>query len=1345
MNKLKTNITRSRKISTKSLKKGFIKLSNKSIKRLRIAYMEINLRLHLFIRLIHDKLYNKNGRYKKWTDKSYSEAVHKATLTGFVASFLVFGILQYAMPSIFDMLRPNEVRAGSSSKTWTTNGDFTANVGTTGTATTKNSIFVSGAIAGDDANVTLSSPEPNFETTSLSSGPNFHLAIKTDGTLWSWGWNGNGQLGQGTSDAEMTHNTPVQVGSGTNWKMVSAGGTHAVAIKADGSMWSWGNNYSGQLGIGSNVSQLIPTRIGVGTTWKYVSAGEEHTIAIKSDGTIWSWGNNSYGQLGQGTTDTATNHINPVKIGTGTSWKTVSTRDYHVLAVKTDGTLWSWGRNNYGQLGQGTSDTTTTHNYPVQVGASNLWKIISSGFQYSLGIKSDGTLWSWGHNDLGKLGQGTSDGGTTHNTPIQVGSDTTWGVVMAGQNHAIATKSDGTLWSWGTNGSGQLALGDTVQRNTPVRIGSGTTWKFISVPSYSTYAIRTDGTFWSCGYNGYGNLGQGTTDYVAHNQLTQVGVNTGWHGVTVSYPAIGTIGGLRIDAGSANRHKWNTLIFTGNTPLNTSIDFQTRGSDDGATWSSLAPLSSTSIQTASSRYLEIQVLLSTGDTAQTPTLNDFTITYDSLEAPINSNLTLKRTDNTLLKTSAGADVAAGVSGAWSNSTVRIEASGLACTDCGVAATNLRPEVEAKPLGTEFSGTNTAIAISGNNYVDVSGLTNGVAYHLQIRAVDDQGRASAWVPYGNNSENVADVSIDQFAPAGSLTIGGPNVLNGFARSTTVALASSASDTGGSGLSQMQFSNDNIIWSGWESYSPSPKSWSLSTGDGAKTVYTQFRDNAGNVSGFMRTVTTDFTGTKGAGVSALNDELKLYNDPSSYFTLNEPFSPALEANAPADDNMCMGGGNSSSTYTVPGATSVRVTWSSYGSHWQESSSALYVGGILASSKIGTGSYITNWITGNTVRVEAGYDYCYEDSWAGVSKIEYKTASLANVSPDNQYSEIVDRGLIKSFTSLSWSDNTPSGTSLVAAVRASNSADASGGMGWEIVTKGQLFSELSGWQDYRYLQYRFTLGTDAGRTLTPVVYDASLSISSMDTVNLDTVPSPDVAGLAAYTDAGKASPILDTTWNSVATPYFEWTPNVSDTIGYKYCFGTASCDPVNNVGVASKTLDLSNQGTFPDNTYYMRVVAYDAAGNTSLVPAQYAYKLDRTTPGAVTGFSASQIYEDHINLNWSAIYDTNGSPITYTVERIRHSKYLEGFTINDIGPGKIWSDQVAFGYASYTGLTGASYSDALAVENQGIKFVYRIKAVDASGKIGPYQAAAVYGLTRDGINPTTPHSVTAVACSY
>src|SRR3989338_5468335 len=196
---------------------------------------------------------------------------------------------------------------------------------------------------------------------SVSAGYYHTIAIKTDWTLWAWGFNNYGQLGDGTTT---NRSSPTQIGSGTNWSSVSAGGYHTVAIKTDGTLWVWGNNGNGKLGDGTTTDRYSPVQIGRGTNWSTVSAGGYHTVAIKTDGTLWVWGNNGNGKLGDGTT---TDRYSPVQIGSGTNWSSVSTGGHHTIAIKTDGTLWAWGYNVYGGLGDGTTTDRTT---PTQIGVS---------------------------------------------------------------------------------------------------------------------------------------------------------------------------------------------------------------------------------------------------------------------------------------------------------------------------------------------------------------------------------------------------------------------------------------------------------------------------------------------------------------------------------------------------------------------------------------------------------------------------------------------------------------------------------------------------------------------------------------------------------------------------------------------------------------------------------------------------------------------------------------------------------------------------------------------------------------------------------------------------------------
>ncbi len=316
---------------------------------------------------------------------------------------------------------------------------------------------------------------------SVSGGSNFTGAIKTDGTLWMWGYNADGQLGINT----WTHrSSPVQIyGGGTNWKSVSCGGSHTGAIKTDGTLWTWGYNIDGQLGINltyTNKSSPVQTICG-GTDWKSVSCGYNFTGAIKADGTLWMWGYNAYGQLA---TNTRIHRSSPVQTVTGgTNWQSVSCGYKNTGAIKTDGTLWVWGYNSDGQLG---TNDIVHRSSPVQTiaGGTN-WKSVSCGGSHTGAIKTDGTLWMWGYNVYGNLG--TND--MVHrSSPVQtIAGGTNWKSVSCGYNFTDTIKTDGTLWVWGDNTYGQLGTNDRVHRSSPVQtIAGGTNWKSISSDGNTT-------------------------------------------------------------------------------------------------------------------------------------------------------------------------------------------------------------------------------------------------------------------------------------------------------------------------------------------------------------------------------------------------------------------------------------------------------------------------------------------------------------------------------------------------------------------------------------------------------------------------------------------------------------------------------------------------------------------------------------------------------------------------------------------------------------------------------------------------------------------------------------------
>jgi alpha-tubulin suppressor-like RCC1 family protein len=269
---------------------------------------------------------------------------------------------------------------------------------------------------------------------SVSAGELHSHAIKTDGSLWAWGNGANGRLGLGSV---INRSSPVQVGALTDWASVSAGSLHALAIKTDGSLWAWGNGAPS--GFGDTITRSSPVQVGALTDWASISAGDGHSLAIKTDGSLWAWGFGTSGRLGLGD---AINQSSPVQVGALTDWASVSAGEIHSLAIKTDGSLWAWGRGDNGELGLG---DIIGRSSPVQVGALTNWTfaIAPKGDQHTHAIKTDGTLWSWGGpNTDGRLGLGNT---ISRSSPVQVGTSTNWSSVSSTFNHSLALQTTGIL------------------------------------------------------------------------------------------------------------------------------------------------------------------------------------------------------------------------------------------------------------------------------------------------------------------------------------------------------------------------------------------------------------------------------------------------------------------------------------------------------------------------------------------------------------------------------------------------------------------------------------------------------------------------------------------------------------------------------------------------------------------------------------------------------------------------------------------------------------------------------------------------------------------------------------
>ena len=346
------------------------------------------------------------------------------------------------------------------------------------------------------------------------------------GQLWSVGRAVYGNLAQNgvvpNSPSHAGLSSPVQIGSDSTWSMSEYGdikgnsnGDSNHAIKSDGTLWTWGMNEDGAFGIPSysnNDKISSPVQVGSDTTWKNtISTSMSNTTrgAIKTDGTLWMWGMGEQGTLGLNQPHN-TKYSSPVQIP-GTTWKMLSTSDSTNGAVKTDGTLWMWGDNQSGQLAQ---NNTTQRSSPVQIPGTT-WNYLHCGYGVINAIKTDGTLWVWGSNYRGRLGlnQAPAAGTAKYSSPVQV-PGTTWKMTDGGNlGYTLAIKTDGTMWSWGYNDKGVLGLNSTSDTGTPNYSSPtqipGTTWSFVACEvSKSNYALRTDGTLWSWGYQYHGQLGQ---------------------------------------------------------------------------------------------------------------------------------------------------------------------------------------------------------------------------------------------------------------------------------------------------------------------------------------------------------------------------------------------------------------------------------------------------------------------------------------------------------------------------------------------------------------------------------------------------------------------------------------------------------------------------------------------------------------------------------------------------------------------------------------------------------------------------------------------------------------------
>ncbi len=343
----------------------------------------------------------------------------------------------------------------------------------------------------------------------IAAGTYATCGIRVGNTLWCWGSGHFGALGTGQTAAQ---DQPQQITRPTaGWASVTAGWNYGCATRSDGSLWCWGYNAFGELGIGTTTNAARPNQVTTpaSTGWTSVTAGIYHTCATRSDGTLWCWGWNGLGELGIGST-TGQHAPKQVTTPAADGWASVTAGGTHTCANRSDATLWCWGYNHNGQVGNGTA---TGQDAPQQVTtpAAGGWASVTAGNVHTCAIRSDATLWCWGWNGYGQLGIGST---TDQDRPQQVTfpASTGWTSVTGGAIHTCATRTH-ALWCWGYNGFGQLGIGSYADQVQPHRVvvPSTTGWSLMALGDDQTCATHTGSTLWCWGWNAYGQLGIGST------------------------------------------------------------------------------------------------------------------------------------------------------------------------------------------------------------------------------------------------------------------------------------------------------------------------------------------------------------------------------------------------------------------------------------------------------------------------------------------------------------------------------------------------------------------------------------------------------------------------------------------------------------------------------------------------------------------------------------------------------------------------------------------------------------------------------------------------------------------
>jgi hypothetical protein len=641
--------------------------------------------------------------------------------------------------------------------------------------------------------------------------------------------------------------------------------------------------------------------------------------------------------------------------------------------------------------------------------------------------------------------------------------------------------------------------------------------------------------------------------------------------------------------------------------------------------------------------------------------------------------------------------------------------GLTCVDCG-DSTNRRPEVEVKSIVTPFDGTGTFPAGSGYDYVDVTGLSAG-NYHLRVRAIDDQGRASGWTSYGGNTDGQTDFSIDQTPPEGTITINNGATLT---NTENVTVSVTASDSN-SKLGKLFLSNDGTTWqdktpasgfTGETTYSGNI-TWTLIPGeDGTRNVYLRVVDNGGSESGSIKhssQLELDGTLSSSAIEVTNNGEIQL-TKPAETIIVNDTSGSYTCYDPPACENIW----SETSTYNRSWANEVRVNWS-WNLNWGVGNAYadLY---IPSTNKVKSylnpspksGSETTSWYSGNSVkaRFEGGYD---GQGSVTLGTIDFRASNYSSSETYTSLS-IPNSGI---FRSISWNDKVtaPNGGSVTMKVRGSDNSNMSGATAWsDDVPKGGVIPDNI--KSKPYIQYQLTLNSGNSQTTTPIVYDVSLVMAVGTSITLDTQPPGDF---------GLVSP-ANNIWSATEpNPIFTWSASSGHDKYQLWIDGELDTDGI-DAGVTS----ITASAPLDEGNHTWLVKAVDAAENvTEALGGARNYGYDATPPPNVTGLTAptGDATPNSIMVRWTAVTDVGSGVVGYRLERKRYDSAT-------------WDGPT---YASYNLGTITSYNDTGL--DQGYRYNYRIKAYD-SVNLSSLDYATVEGYTVDTIPPSEPSGVTAVA---